>query len=426
MLRATITRSFAEEELQTVKNKMLNWVRPFSIFAYLDNNKYENKPNRFELLLAAGCLNRFKTPPGQMADWLFGHWGYDYKNVLEPGLGSRHEEHIGFADSFFFQPEIVAYIPWGATTLYIEAASEQRAKEIWTQIRNTEPEIVSITEHEFSAINWHSSMSREEYVGSVERLRMHIEEGDCYEINFCKEASACAAGVDPVHTFHRLNTLNPSPFAALYRNDASWLMCASPERFLYRQDNQLVAQPIKGTSKRSSDLAEDNALKQALYGNEKERAENVMIVDLLRNDLAKSCKPGTIVVPELFGVYTFPQVHQLISTVTGTVNNEISNETIIGNAFPMGSMTGAPKVMVMQLIEQYERSRRGIYSGAVGYITPGGNFDFNVVIRSLMYNGNSGYLSYQTGGAITYDSDPEAEWEETRLKAFAMEQVFRQ
>jgi para-aminobenzoate synthetase component 1 len=201
-------------------------------------------------------------------------------------------------------------------------------------------------------------------------------------------------------------------------------MCTSPERYLSKKGNRLIAQPIKGTSRRDTDLATDLQRKEQLRNNIKERAENVMIVDLLRNDLARCCETGSVHVDELFGIYSFPQVHQMISTISGTLQQAKHFTDAIRYSFPMGSMTGAPKYKVMQLIEHYERSRRELFSGTVGYITPDGDFDFNVIIRSLFYNAATKYLSYQTGGAITYDSDPEQEWEEMRLKAWAMERIF--
>ena len=155
----------------------------------------------------------------------------------------------------------------------------------------------------------------------------------------------------------------------------------------------------------------------------KDRSENVMVVDLVRNDLSKVCKEGTVRVDELYGIYSFPQVHQMISTVSGELKEEVCFTDILKATFPMGSMTGAPKNKVMHLIEKYEQTKRGIFSGAVGYISPNGDFDFNVVIRSIMYNADTSYLSFQTGSAITFYSDPEKEWEECLLKAEAIKVV---
>jgi para-aminobenzoate synthetase component 1 len=420
--RNTVSYSFPKKELQTIKNKMLNWLKPFSIFSYLDNNEYQHGPNRFEVIAAAGVARILASVDESGADWAFGHIAYDYKNTVEPSLTSRHQEQIGFGNYFFFRPQVVIYIPAGSCQLHI-AALEQNADNVLKALLDMPSAIVDEDET-VNEITWQYRFDQQDYLRDVQQIRNHIEEGDCYELNFCTEAFARQIKLDPVHTFHKLNGLNPSPFAALYRNETSWLMCASPERFLHREKDTVLSQPIKGTARRGKDAEQDEALKAALLLNPKERAENVMIVDLVRNDLARSSRPGSIAVPELFGVYTFPQVHQLISTVTGTLKENITNETILRHAFPMGSMTGAPKIMVMQLIEQYERSARGLYSGSVGYITPDGDFDFNVVIRSLLYNAATGYLSYQTGGAITYESDPLLEWEEVRLKAKAMEQVF--
>ncbi|WP_118972555.1 anthranilate synthase component I family protein [Taibaiella koreensis] len=420
--RTSVTYSFAEEDLSQLKNKMLNWLRPFSIFAYLDNNSYNHAPVRFELLAGAGMIDSSDHMPDNSEDWYFGHLCYDYKNHVEPKLSSRHPHTTGFDTVFFFCPETVVYIPAHSHTLHVATVHVDPA-QVLAQILSM-PDTVADEGVAGSGVDWQYRFGQEDYLDCIAEIRRHIEEGDCYELNFCTEAYATVPQLDPVYTFTRLNTVNPAPFAALYRNEASWLVCASPERFLFRQQDRLVSQPIKGTVRRSSDPVADEDLKRSLRSDPKERAENVMIVDLVRNDLARSCKPGTVAVPELFGVYSFPQVHQLISTVSGECLPGVTNRQIIDAAFPMGSMTGAPKVMVMELIEQYERSRRALYSGTIGYMMPSGDFDFNVVIRSLVYHAAKGYLSYHTGGAITYESLALAEWEETRLKAKAMEQIF--
>ena len=419
--RKTISYSFEKKELANIKAKMLNWLRPFSIFAYLDNNEYAHQPNRYELLIGAGALQTFSSIPEVNEDWLFGHIAYDYKNVVEPQLSSNLPSNIAFDDCKFFRPEIVIAIEHGSCTLNVYSTKAE-PQDILNQITNS---VTTFNDVAFSeTIQWHHFFTQDEYVNRVEQIRQHIEEGDCYELNFCTGAKT-QVKINPVATFQKLNFLNPSPFAALYRNNDNWLICASPERFVYRNDQTIISQPIKGTARRSADAVEDKAIKEALLLDEKERAENVMIVDLVRNDIAKSSEIGSVKVAELFGVYSFPQVHQLISTVEGTIKEGVLNANIIDNAFPMGSMTGAPKVMVMELVEKFERCRRNVYAGTIGYIAPTQDFDFNVVIRSLFYNEDTQVLSYQTGGAITYDSMPEQEWEEVRLKAKAMEQIFK-
>jgi para-aminobenzoate synthetase component 1 len=270
-------------------------------------------------------------------------------------------------------------------------------------------------------------IQKEEYLSTIGQLQKHILRGDCYEINFCQEFYAEKIIIDPVIVYQKLTSVSPNPFSALYRVNDKWLICASPERFLKKQGNRILSQPIKGTSKRITDnKLQDEKSKERLLHSNKDRSENVMVVDLVRNDLAKICKEGTVQVDELYGIYSFPQVHQMISTISGELKKNISFTEMIRATFPMGSMTGAPKKRVMQLIEQYEKTKRGIFSGALGYISPGGDFDFNVVIRSIMYNASSGYLSFQAGSGITFYSDPEKEWEECMLKAEAIKTVLSQ
>ena len=210
----------------------------------------------------------------------------------------------------------------------------------------------------------------------------------------------------------------------MYKLDDKFLVCASPERYLKKVGSKIFSQPIKGTSKRNvKDTDEDEKSKKDLIESEKETSENVMVVDLVRNDLSKVCVEGSVKVEELFGVYSFPQVHQMISTVSGTVSAQVKFTDILKATFPMGSMTGVPKKRVMGLIEQYEKTKRGLFSGSLGYINPEGDFDFNVVIRSILYNQSAKYVSIQAGSAITYYSDAEKEYDECLLKIEAMKKV---
>jgi para-aminobenzoate synthetase component I len=221
-----------------------------------------------------------------------------------------------------------------------------------------------------------------------------------------------------------LSALSPNPFGGIYRLGEKWLLCASPERFLRKTGNRILSQPIKGTAARTSiNEISDTEAKQALFNSGKDRSENVMVVDLVRNDLAKISEEGTVVVDELYGIYTFPHVHQMISTISGQLKTAITFADIIKATFPMGSMTGAPKKRVRELIKAYEPVPRGLFSGTIGYISPKGDFDFNVVIRSLLYNALTGYLSFPAGSGITFYSDAEAEWEECLLKVSAIRQI---
>jgi para-aminobenzoate synthetase component 1 len=260
------------------------------------------------------------------------------------------------------------------------------------------------------------AQSREDYLSSIKKILEHIQKGDIYELNYCHEVKFNASGIDAIQLYNQLNALSTNPFSAYFRNKGCHLLCASPERFLMKKGNELFSQPMKGTAARNKNKATDAAQKAALEVNEKEQSENVMIVDLVRNDLSKVAAAGSVKVNELFGVYTFPGAHQMISTVSCKVKEKVTYTDIIRATFPMGSMTGAPKVSAMKRIDTYETFRRGLFSGTIGYIHPCGDFDFNVVIRSILYNEHSGNLCVPAGGAITAASNPEQEYDETMVK----------
>ncbi len=319
----------------------------------------------------------------------------------------------------FFVPEVVCLIERGSSVLRIEKLAGDAAA-IGAEIMRED----ALPATPLQKVSFQSRFSKEEYLQRIAVLREHIRNGDCYEITFCNEAYVEDVVLNPQEAFRALNAASPAPFAAFYQDGTMSMMCASPELFIQKDGRIVHSQPIKGTARRSTDFAEDAQLREALRSSEKEQAENVMITDLVRNDLARSCEVGSIRVEELFGIYSFPQVHQMISTVSGVLRDDVPFADAIRHAFPMGSMTGAPKHKVMQLIDYYEAARRELFSGSVGYISPEGDFDFNVVIRSLFYNADVRYLSYQTGGAITWGSDAQSEWEEIRLKAAAMERIF--
>lgn len=408
---------------------MLHWASQRNILLFLDSNEYTHTTGIYECVCASGAewtinnddslLTQLKSHHEEHKDWLFGHINYDFKNKLED-LSSKHPAHLHFPELQFFRPETVCYIPRNTNRIFIETINSD-PEWVWNEICAQ-----GIPESEIPAteIHFKKRIAREKYLQIIEQLRAHIAAGDCYEINFCNEAYSEHVPVNPLAAFERLNAISKAPFAAYYKLEDKYLMCASPERYLFKKGAKIIAQPIKGTARRSEHPDVDKEQKILLAGSIKEQAENVMIADLMRNDLARCCIPGTVEAEELFGIYSFPQVHQMISTISGTIKKDCSLFDVLRLSFPMGSMTGAPKIMVMKLIEQYEMARRELFSGCVGYISPEGNFDFNVVIRSLFYNATNQYLSYQTGGAITYDSDPVSEWEETLLKAKAMEKVF--
>lgn len=427
MMRAS--GSYHSNSPQQFKLKALYWANGFNHVACYDHNGYTAYPNpSFDCLIGAGALSNLQCAVGNAfqqlkeyqhhtQDWLFGYLGYDLKNEVE-NLESNLSDGTGFPDLYFFQPDHLISLNHDGSIL-IESGTLP-PDEIWQQIGATQ---IPVPSH--SPINMRARISKERYLNTVQTLREHIAAGDVYEINFCQEYFAETADINPLSVFNLLNKVSKAPFSCYIKFDDKYLLSASPERFMQKVGNKITTMPIKGTIKRDNNPAKDEALKTELSNNIKEQAENVMIVDLVRNDLTRSCIPGTIKVEELFKVYTFPKVHHLVSTVTGILKSDINGIDAIRKAFPMGSMTGAPKVRVMQLTEQYEKTKRGIYSGAAGYFTPNGDFDFNVVIRSLVYNQTSQYLSYHVGGAITWDSVPEMEYEECLLKAATIEAVLK-
>ena len=408
---------------------MLNWANRFNICSFLDNHHYQTDHTTIECLVGCGSTAQLSVNAGFEAldsflqehrgKWLFGHIAYDIKNQIET-LSSRHPDAIQFPDLFFFVPAVVLKLQH--TQLEITCYDQSNPEDVFKAILAVAPAALV----KQTALEIQSRISKAEYINIIEQLKQHILRGDCYEINFCQEFYAAGAAIDPLSLYRQLTAFSPNPFACYYKQEDKYLLCASPERFLQKKGNKLISQPIKGTIRRNLQNREaDLELVKALTESKKDKSENVMVVDLVRNDLSKVCKEGTVKVSELFGIYSFPQVHQMISTVEGEINDHVLFSAILKAAFPMGSMTGAPKKRVMELIEQYEQTKRGLYSGAVGYFDPNGDFDFNVVIRSILYNAANQYLGYQVGGGITFYSDPEKEYEECLLKAAAIRKVLQ-
>jgi para-aminobenzoate synthetase component I len=423
------TTIFLINNFEVFKMQMLNWANQFNIFCFLDNQQYQFDKPAFECLLAVGCKNSIQANAGNAFSqlknfsnahpnkWLFGHLGYDLKNETE-NLQSNHTNNIGFSDLFFFEPETVLQL---SKTELIIHATNNTATKIYKAI--CEINILPPLLHQ-SKIDIQHKINKANYINTIKKLQQHIAKGDCYEINFCQEFFAKNVEVNALHLYNKLTKLSPNPFSALYKLNDKFCVCASPERYLKKEGNNIFSQPIKGTSKRDfTNEANDLYNKNYLSTNEKEKSENVMVVDLVRNDLSRVCMQGTVKVDELFGVYSFPQVHQMISTISGQLADDLHWVDIVQQTFPMGSMTGAPKKMVMQLIEAHEKIKRGLFSGSIGYIKPNGNLDFNVVIRSIFYNTSNKYLSFFAGSGITFNSNAQKEYEECLLKIAAIKKV---
>lgn len=407
---------------------LVDFAKQFSYTSILPSNAYDDQYGKYELIAAFGAYRIFQTEKDSFKElksfydsnhsWLFGHFSYDLKNELED-LASNHISAFNFPMASFFEPAYLMIQLKNSKTLelwYNEGVNPSGLDQLIDNIQSSSP----VVNDELNLPEFSPKMSREEYVEAIEQLKKEIQYGNIYEINYCQEFFVKEVDLSPHNLFLRFNELSSMPFAAFYQAEDKFLMSASPERFLCKRGNQLIAQPIKGTAKRGITEEQDEQIKQDLKKDLKEQTENVMIVDLVRNDLSRTAAKASVKVTELFGVYTFPQVHQLISTVTSQLKTGVHFMDAIKYAFPMGSMTGAPKISAMKLIDQFEKTRRELYSGSVGYIAPNGDFDFNVVIRSFLYSSSKKRLSYSVGGAITNLSDPEKEYEECLLKAKAI------
>ncbi|MBF8962505.1 anthranilate synthase component I family protein [Pontibacter sp. FD36] len=406
--------------LSLLRRKALAWAQQFKLAASYTSNDIPYPYHGFDDLIAVSngqpiqwerenvfgeLQDKLKAKP---ALWC-GYLGYDLKNQVEK-LNSHNANAIGFPDIFFFEPEL--YLHFNKSSLIISSKADNILVSLQQILATPIPENFSI-----SPIQLQQRVLKEDYIRNVERVRDYIRDGEVYELNYCMEFYAEEVKLPPLPLYLQLNTLSPTPFSGFLKYDDLYLLCASPERFLKKEGSKLISQPIKGTIRRGATPKEDQQLQQQLRHDEKELAENMMIVDLVRNDLRRSCATGTIQVEEMFGIYGFRQVSQMISTISGQLRPECSIADALIGAFPMGSMTGAPKIRAMELIEELEVTKRGLYSGAFGYLKPDQDFDFNVVIRSLQYNALTGYLSFMVGSAITYDSIPEQEYEECLLKA---------
>jgi para-aminobenzoate synthetase component 1 len=348
-------------------------------------------------------------------DWLFGAFSYEAQSAFEPRMRRDPKAFLEVPETLFFVPDWVVAQRRGHQEVEVMKGD---ANQLWKEVkRYIDPPKQESKQPE---LNFQSNFTRERYHLTVEKVRQHIRQGDTYELNLTQCFRAEGRLNDPFGFWLALTETSPVPFAGYGKWQDLHLACASPERFLQLQGDKLRTQPIKGTSPRYSDRGEDEKSRQRLQNSPKEQAENVMIVDLSRNDLNRVCETGTVKVPHLFEVQPYRQVFQMVSTVEGRKKQDLSPLEIFGTVFPPGSMTGAPKIRTCELIEEMEGEGRGLYSGSLGYFDPIGNFDFNVVIRSLVFDGQRDALSYHVGGAVTWDSDPEDEYQETLLKASAI------
>ncbi len=426
------TQLFSIDNPLYFKQQLLTWAQNYETVVWLDSNQHKDNYSVFDGAMAVDeftaiqtdsehAFDKLKEYQSHTNDYLFGYLSYDLKNDTEE-LTSANFDGLQFPALYFFQPKKLIFIK-GNNVEFQYLRMEEDAIESDFEAICKSP-ITTANKPTVQQIK--QRVQKEAYLAKIDTVLKHIHRGDIYEVNFCQEFYAENTTIDPLPTFQHLTEISEAPFSTFLKVDDHYALCASPERYLQKKEQTIISQPIKGTAKRVNDPLEDAAIANALSKDEKERAENIMIVDLVRNDLSKTAKKSSVTVPSLCEVHSFKQVHQLISTVQSTLTDDTHPVAVLKDTFPMGSMTGAPKVSAMQIIEQLEVSKRGLYAGAVGYFTPSGDFDFNVMIRSIFYNAAARYVSYTVGGAITAKSIPTKEYEECLLKAKAMQQVLLQ
>ena len=422
-MRTTLHKDIADAK--RFKDQLILWSQQFREVILLDSNEYDQKYSSYDCVLAVDAFTAIKTDTHNAfedlkqyqqttKDWIFGYMAYDLKNNVEV-LQSNNFDGLDFPDLFFFQPKKLFLLKGNQLEMQYLRLCDDEMEEDLSAISK-----FSVFTYESSVIEVEQRVSKEDYLKKVGKMLEHIHRGDIYEANFCMEFFAENTAINPIEIYQKLNAISKPPFAVYFKNHTNYLLCASPERYLRKEDTKVISQPIKGTAKRFADKNLDKNAKTDLSNNPKERSENIMIVDLVRNDLSHTATIGSVEVEELCGIYSFEQVHQMISTVVSQVENTTSPVEILRTTFPMGSMTGAPKISAMKIIEELEETKRGLYSGAVGYFKPNGDFDFNVVIRSILYNSANEYVSFSVGSAITSLAIPEQEYAECLLKAKAM------
>lgn len=426
-MRTIISKQITNPHL--FKKQLLTWSQEFREVVYLDSNNHNNAYSQYDCVLAVDAFTSLKTDyfnafedlkqyQQTTQDWLFGFLSYELKNDVEV-LYSANHDGLEFPDLYFFQPKKLFLLKGNELEICYLTMCDDEVESDFSDIQLTTYNLEPATQ----PISTQQRIAKEEYLDRVKKMLEYIHLGDIYEANFCMEFYAENATINPLEKFVKLNEISEAPFSVYYKNNFHYLLCASPERYIKKAGEKIISQPIKGTSSRFTNLIADEESKTKLETDPKERSENIMITDLVRNDLSRTAQKGSVHVDELCGVYSFLQVHQMISTITSVLDTQYTGVEVLRTAFPMGSMTGAPKISAMKIIENLEETKRGLYSGAVGYFTPEGDFDFNVVIRSILYNQEKKYVSFSVGSAITSLSEPEKEYEECMLKAHAMFEV---
>ncbi len=413
---------FNVENINHFKQNLLFFSKSKENVILLDSN---NKRNDYEFIFSYGKISELKSFDNSLEkldnyinlvnDWIFGFLSYDLKDEIED-LKSKNLKYFDVPNLSFFQPSTI-WVFDGVTlkALYFD---EKEIINDWNEINNIQCRFDN--NNRDLNVELKGRLSKEEYVKKIKNIKNRIKMGDTYELNFCFDFFKNNTKINPENTFKKLNKLTESPMSVFYKNKHFHILSSSPERFIKRNKKTIISQPIKGTKKRGKTLDEDVFLVNSLKNSIKEKSENHMIVDLVRNDLSRIAQKGTVKVTELTKINTYKNIHQMVSTVEAQIENDMFFSTILKNTFPMGSMTGAPKIKTMKIIDELEETSRGIYSGAIGYIEPNKNFDFNVVIRTIIYDDKLSKISVNVGSGITFKSDPEEEYEECLTKIDAL------
>jgi len=404
-------------------NKLVEFSQSYTYSSILSSAENNDKYSKFSTIAALGevqvissksdSFNKLLKFHSKNKDWMFGFLSYDIKNEIED-LNSENIDEFNFPNLEFFIPETIFFI--SDSDMSVESfLSEEEILDLLHKINKSNK-----IQNNKSDIKLNFRETEKEFFEKIKKIKKHIQLGDIYEMNYCQELFSTGYSINPTSVFWDLYTKSNAPFSVFSKMKDKYLLCSSPERFLQKSDNKIICQPIKGTRKRGGTQQEDKKLINDLKHSEKDVSENIMIVDLVRNDLSKTAERSSVKVEELCQIYTFNRVHQMISTISSNIDKKYNFVDVLASNFPMGSMTGAPKIRSMELIEIYETTKRSLFSAAYGYITPNADFDFNVVIRSILYDKIKKYISVPVGGAITINSDPKLEYEECLVKAKAM------
>ncbi len=414
------SKSYSLKNKDLFVKKIVNFSSDQSHFTLLNSN---DSFDDYELIIAYGAesflqssknsLKKIDKYIDKVNDWIFGYLSYDLKNEIE-NLNDLNQDVFNLPNLYFYQPKVIWLIKEEKAEIY--SLYKKNLNEDWDHINSIDYKDCI----EKSSVDLITRTSKEEYVRKINNIKQRILQGDCYEMNYCFDMYSKNKTINPYKTYIKLNDYTRSPMSTFFKLNQLYLLSSSPERFIKRINRKIISQPIKGTAKRGLNSKEDEKIKYTLLSSPKELSENHMIVDLVRNDLSRVAEKGSVKVKNLNKLNTFKRVHQLISTIEAEIAVKTKFSKIITGMFPMGSMTGAPKIESMNIIDEYETTKRGLYSGSIGYIKPNKDFDFNVVIRSIIYDKLLKEINVSVGSAITFKSDPESEFEECLLKAEPM------